>query len=193
MLPLVKKLIFAKMGSEEMKRTGLKIWNGLIHLQKIFMVVAGCAITVLVFVEVLLRYIFGSPLFGVEELICLIAMWLYFIGASYGAYERSHIKAELIHMWFKRPRSYALVRTISSFITFVLSIIMISWTYPYFIWGITKGETSQALLLPMVLSQSAIFVSAILMSLYFFVELIDYIFQSLGKTAVFEQLSNKEI
>lgn len=176
-----------------MKRTGLKIWNGLIHLQKIFMVVAGCAITVLVFVEVLLRYIFGSPLFGVEELICLIAMWLYFIGASYGAYERSHIKAELIHMWFKRPRSYALVRTISSFITFVLSIIMISWTYPYFIWGITKGETSQALLLPMVLSQSAIFVSAILMSLYFFVELIDYIFQSLGKTAVFEQLSNKEI
>lgn len=176
-----------------MKRIGLKIWNGLIHLQKIFMVVAGCMITVLVFVEVLLRYIFGSPLFGVEELICLIAMWLYFIGASYGAYERSHIKAELIHIWFKRPRSYALVRTISSVITFVLSIIMISWTYPYFIWGITKGETSQALLLPMVLSQSAIFVSAILMSLYFFVELIDYLFQSLGKTAVFEQLSNKEI
>jgi len=175
-----------------MERTWLKIWNGLIHLQKIFMVVAGCVITVLVFVEVLLRYIFGSPLFGVEELICLIAMWLYFIGASYGAYERSHIKAELIHMWFKSPRSYALIRSLSSLITFVLSIIMISWTYPYFIWGITKGETSQALLLPMVLSQSAIFVSAILMSFYFFIELIDYIFQSLGKTAAFEQLSNKE-
>jgi len=156
------------------------------------MVVAGCLITVLVFVEVLLRYVFGSPLFGVEELICLIAMWLYFIGASYGAYERSHIKAELIYIWFKRPRSYALVRAISSLITFVLSIIMISWTYPYFIWGITKGETSQALLLPMVLSQSAIFFSAISMSLYFFVELIDYILQSLGKTAIFEQLLDKE-
>jgi len=175
-----------------MERTWLKIWNGLIHFQKLFMVVAGCLITVLVFVEVLLRYVFGSPLFGVEELICLIAMWLYFIGASYGAYERSHIKAELIHIWFKRPRSYALVRAISSLITFVLSIIMISWTYPYFIWGITKGETSQALLLPMVLSQSAIFFSAISMSLYFFVELIDYILQSLGKTAIFEQLLDKE-
>lgn len=176
-----------------MERTWLKIWNGLIHLQKLFMVIAGVVITILVFVEVLLRYIFGSPLFGVEELICLIAMWLYFIGASYGAYERSHIKAELIHMWFKSPRSYALVRSLSSLITFVLSIIMISWTYPYFIWGITKGETSQALLLPMVLSQSAIFFSAILMSLYFFVELIDYILRSLGKTTVFEQLSNKDI
>ena len=175
-----------------MERTWLKIWNGLIHFQKLFMVVAGCLITVLVFVEVLLRYVFGSPLFGIEELICLIAMWLYFIGASYGAYERSHIKAELIHIWFKRPRPYALVKAISSLITFVLSIIMISWTYPYFIWGITKGETSQALLLPMVLSQSAIFFSTILMSLYFFVELIDYILQSLGKTAIFEQLLDKE-
>jgi len=156
------------------------------------MVIAGSIITVLVFIEVVLRYVLGSPLFGVEELICLIAMWLYFIGASYGAYERSHIKAELMHIWFKKPRSYALIRAIGSLITFVLSIIMISWTYPYFIWGITKGETSQALLIPMVLSQSAIFVGAILMSLYFLTELIDYTLQSLGKNTIFEQLSKKE-
>jgi TRAP-type C4-dicarboxylate transport system permease small subunit len=91
--------------SEEMKRIGIKIWNGLLHLQRWFMIVAGCFVTVLVFIEVLLRYVFGSPLFGVEELVCLIAMWLYFIGASYGAYERSHIKAELVHLWFQTPRS----------------------------------------------------------------------------------------
>ena len=175
-----------------MKKLGLMVWNGLIHLQKLFMLIAGSIITVLVFIEVVLRYVLGSPLFGVEELICLIAMWLYFIGASYGAYERSHIKAELVHIWFKKPRSYALVRAISSLITFILSIIMISWTYPYFIWGITKGETSQALLIPMVLSQSAIFVGAILMSLYFLTELIDYILKTLGKDTIFEQLSEKE-
>jgi TRAP-type C4-dicarboxylate transport system permease small subunit len=175
--------------SEEMKTIGLKIWKGLVYLQKCFMIVAGCFVTVLVFVEVLLRYVFGSPLFGVEELVCLIAMWLYFIGASYGAYERSHIKAELVHLWFKTPRSYALVRSLSSSITLVLSIIMVKWSYPYFIWGLTKGETSQALLVPMVLSQSAIFFGAILMSLYFLVELVDYILESLGKAAFFERLS----
>jgi len=109
-----------------MKKPGLIVWNGLIHLQKIFMLVAGSIITVLVFIEVVLRYVLGSPLFGVEELICLIAMWLYFIGASYGAYERSHIKAELIHIWFKKPRTYALIKAIGSLITFILSIIMIS-------------------------------------------------------------------
>ncbi len=178
---------------EEMKRIGLKIWNGLLYFQKWFMYAAGCFVIVLVFVEVLLRYVFASPLFGIEELICLVAMWLYFLGATYGAYERSHIKAELVHLWCKTPRSQALVRSLSSFITLVLSIIMIKWSYPYFIWGITGGETSQALLLPMVLSQSAIFFGAILMSFYFFVELVDYILQSLGKVAVFEQLSREEL
>lgn len=176
-----------------MKRIGLKIWNGLIHLQRWFMIVGGCFVTVLVFVEVLLRYVFGSPLFGVEELVCLIAIWLYFIGASYGAYERSHIKAELVHLWFKTPRSYALVRSLSSFITFVLSVIMVRWSYPYLVWGITKGETSQALLVPMVLSQSAIFFGAVLMSLYFLVELVDYILQSLGEAAFFEHLSGGDV
>lgn len=177
---------------EEMKRIALKIWNGLLCLQRGFMIVAGCFVAVLVFLEVLLRYVFGSPLFGVEELVCLIAMWLYFIGASYGAYERSHIKAELVHLWLKTSRAHALVNSLSSAITLVLCLIMVSWSYPYFIWGIKKGETSQALLLPMVLSQSAIFFGSILMSLYFLVELVDHILQSLGKAAVFKQLSGEE-
>lgn len=175
-----------------MKRVGLKIWNSLVTLQRWFLIIAGIFVSVLVFVEVMLRYVFGSPLFGVEELVCLIAMWLYFIGATYGAYERSHIKAELAYLWFKTPRSYALVRSISSFITLVLAIIMIKWSYPYFIWGITKGETSQALLLPMVLSQSAVFFGAILMSLYFLAEMTDYIRQTLGKVPIFKPLSQQE-
>ena len=156
------------------------------------MIIAGCIVTVLVFVEVMLRYVFGSPLFGVEEMVCLIAMWLYFIGASYGAYDRTHIKAELVHIWFKTQRSHALINSICSFITFILCVIMIKWSYPYFIWGLKKGETSQALLLPMVLSQSAIFFGAILMSLYFLVELADNILESAGKTAVFKNLSKEE-
>lgn len=156
------------------------------------MIVAGSIVTVLVFVEVMLRYVFGSPLFGVEEMVCLIAMWLYFIGASYGAYDRTHIKAELIHLWFKTRRSKAVVNSLSSLITFTLSLIMIKWSYPYLIWGIKKGETSQALLLPMVLSQSAIFFGAALMSLYFLVELVDHILETLGKDVMSKRISGGE-
>jgi TRAP-type C4-dicarboxylate transport system permease small subunit len=176
-----------------MQKIGRIVWNGLLSIQKGFIIIAGCVVTVLIFIEVMLRYVFGSPLFGVEELITMIAMWLYFLGASYGAYERSHIKAELVHLWFKKPRSLAVVNSISSLITVALSLVMVSWSYPYFVWGIQEGETSQALLLPMVLSQSAVFIGAILMSIYFIAELVDNILESLGKAPFFKNLSGEEV
>lgn len=178
---------------EEMKKIGLIVWNGLLSVQKGFIIIAGCVVAVLIFIEVMLRYVFGSPLFGVEEMVTLIAMWLYFLGASYGAYERSHIKAELVHLWFKTPRSLALVNSVASLITVALSLIMVSWSYPYFVWGIKEGETSQALLLPMVLSQSAVFFGAILMSIYFLAELVDNILESFGKAPFFKNLAEEEV
>lgn len=169
-----------------MKKFAWAVWNLLLVLQRAFLIIAGSTVTLLVFTEVMLRYVFGSPLFGVEELICIIAIWLYFIGSAYGAYERTHIKADLIHMWIKTPRPRAVVDSIASAITVVLAAILVSWSYPYFIFGLEKGETSQALLLPMVLSQSAIFFSAILMLLYFGVELIDNLLKAMNKKPVFQ-------
>ncbi len=149
------------------------LWNLLVSVQRYFLIIGGCVITILVFTEVLLRYVFVSPLFGIEELIVFIAMWLYFIGASLGAHERSHIKADVIHIWVKEPRSMAIVHGINSVITVTLSAIMVSWCYHYFIFGIEKAGQTPALRLPLVLSQSAVFAGAILMTIYFFVELVE--------------------
>ena len=175
-----------------MKKLARFVWYGLIFLQKTIMVIGGCVIAVLIFVEVFLRYVLASPLFGIEELILFIAMWMYFLGASFGAYERTHIQAELIHLWFKDKRSYARAKSVACVITVFLSITMVKWSYPYFIWGITRGAKSQALLLPMAISQSAVFVGSILMSIYFSAELIDYLLQGMGKKPFFVRNSDKD-
>jgi TRAP-type transport system small permease protein len=177
---------------ETMTKLVRMIWYGLIFLQKTIMVIGGCVIAILIFVEVFLRYVLASPLFGIEELILFIAMWMYFLGASFGAYERTHIQAELIHLWSTSKRSYARVKSVACMITVFMSITMIKWSYPYFIWGITRGAKSQALLLPMVISQSAVFVGSILMSIYFVAELIDYLLQSVGRKPVFVSNSGKD-
>ena len=174
-----------------MKKIGHILWFGLIYLQKTIMIAGGLIVAILIFVEVFLRYVLGSPLFGVEEMMLFIALWMYFLGASYGAYERSHIQAELLHIWFKNRKSYARVKTFSCAITVFLSITMVKWSYPYFIWGITRGARSQALLLPMVFSQSAIFFGSILMSIYFIAEFIDYFLQGLGNPPFFISITRK--
>jgi TRAP-type C4-dicarboxylate transport system permease small subunit len=172
-----------------MKKFVLFIWNALVYLQRWFLIIAGCLITVLVFIEVMLRYVFESPLFGIEELIVFIAMWLYFIGAALGAHERSHIKADVIHVWVKSARGMAIIHTINSVITVTLSAIMASWCYDYFLFGIQKGGQSPALRIPLVLPQSAVFVGAILMTLYFFVELVDNFRNAISKEPTLETIS----
>ena len=88
-----------------MKKIALFLWKIPLFLQVFIMVVGGGVVGILIFVEVFLRYVMGSPLFGIEELILFIGMWLYFMGASYGAYERTHIKAELIDIWCKDKKN----------------------------------------------------------------------------------------
>jgi len=164
-----------------MKKLFLFIWNGVVRLQRWFLIVAGCMITVFVFIEVMLRYVFESPLFGIEELITVIAMWLYFIGASLGAYDRTHIKADVIHVWVKSPRGMAIIHTVNSLVTVFLSAVMATWCYDYFIFGIKRWGATPALRLPLVIPQSAVFVGAILMTIYFFVELVDNFKNAISK------------
>lgn len=173
--------------SSEKKRTniaiklGLGIWSALLSLQKGILIASACFLTLLLFAEVVMRYLIHYPGMEVEEIATLVAFWLYLIGAAYGTYERSHIKAEVLHLFFKDQRKLAAARAIVTFIALILAGIMVHWGYRYFIWGLTKGEQSRVLLMPMVYAQSSIFFGAILIALYFLAELVDRICQALGR------------
>ncbi len=162
-------------------------WRALANAQR-FLIFAICFFLILFITsEVIMRYLIHYPGMEVEEIATLIAFWFYFIGASYGAYNRTHIKAEMMHLVFKNPRKLALSRAIATFLTLALAGLMVYWGYLYFIWGITKGERSRILQIPMVFSQISIFLSASLMFFYFLAELIDRLRQAAGKNPIFLQ------
>jgi len=167
-----------------MKRIGLPIWYGLVRIQRAVLIACSVFITLLVFGAVLMRYVFHYPGMEVEEIATLAAFWLYFTGAVYGSYERTHIKTELIHLVLKQPRHYAAAKSAASLITLTLTGIMSYWGYTFFVWGIEKWARSPVLQLPMVYAQSSIFVGAVFMSFYFLVELVDNIRQALGLAPV---------
>ena len=149
------------------------MWRGMDRLQQIMLILTSVFISTFMFVEVMLRYVFHKPVMGIEEIVPLGAFWLYFIGASYGSYKRTHIKAEVIEMMVKNPRTVAITRVVASFITFGLSLYLCKWGLDFFIYGLTQGQFSATLFIPMVYSQSAVFFGMILMTFYFLIELID--------------------
>lgn len=155
------------------------IWVFLLKVQRLILVISVCISTTAVFTEVILRYFFKTSFVGIEELAAYFAFWMYFIGASYGAYERSHIKAELTHLVFGTSLNYAKCRAVTSFIAFAAATYVIPWAYDYTVWGFVRGEQSRSTLFgstyPVVYFQLSIFVGLILMSFYFLVEFIQWV------------------
>lgn len=163
----------------DLKQLISKLWVFLVKMQRLILVISVCISTTAVFTEVILRYFFKTSFVGIEELAAYFAFWMYFMGASYGAYERSHIKAELTHLIFGTSINYAKCRAVTSFIAFAAATWVIPWAYDYTVWGFVRGEQSRSTLLgstyPVVYFQLSIFVGLILMSLYFLVEFIQWV------------------
>jgi len=156
-------------------------WKVLEYPQKLIMIISSLAILTLVVVQVLLRYVFVMPLMGVEEVATMVGFWLYFMGASWGTADRSHIKADLVNAFVKDPKKLIWVKVATAFLSVCLSLFMTFWGWKYVLWGISKGQRSFTLMIPMIYSQVSIFICAVLMDFYFAVEFFDYFLQATGK------------
>lgn len=158
-----------------------KFWKVLGLIQKIIMIVSSITVLTLVLVQVALRYIFVMPLMGVEEVATMVGFWLYFMGASWGTAERTHIKADLMAAIIKDPAKLIWVKVFTALLSVVLACMMTWWGWGYVQWGLTRHQLSHTLMIPMIYSQSSIFFGAILMVFYFAVELFDYFLQAIGR------------
>jgi len=175
------------------------VWTSLIKLQRTVMLISILVSSLAIMIEVIMRYVFKFSIIGVEELAAYFAFWLYFIGASYGSYERSHIKAELTHLIFKNPRHYAWSRAVTSIISFCLALYVIPWAYNYVEWGFVRNEQSRSTLFgstySVVFFQASILVGLVLMCFYFLVEAIQWLQPLLQGTPIPKEMmkARKEI
>lgn len=168
------------MNGQEGSRNGVMwfCWNTLLKVQRLVMLVALVLTTLAICAEVVSRYILGSSIVGIEELGAYIAFWIYFIGAAYGTYSRSHITAELTHLILRNPAHMAIVKLSTNFISFALLAYIIPWGWRFVEWGYSHNEQSAATFLgstyPIVFFQVAIFIGIILMAFYFLIETIGW-------------------
>lgn len=143
-----------------------RIWNYLLIFQRSILIISGVLILLGLFTTVLLRYIFQTDLFGLEELIIVPAIWMYFMGASYATYNKSHITADISDTFVKRKKSKLLLRLINSIITLVIVLIYSYWSLGALIWSYQSGSSSNVWNLPQFVPQSAILVGFLLMVIY---------------------------
>jgi len=73
----------------------------LLRLCRIMLIIMVPAMTVIVFVQVVLRYVFLSPLSWIEELARYLLVWISCFGAAYGVRKGEHIAVMFLNNMFK--------------------------------------------------------------------------------------------
>ena len=154
------------MSSKSFALTQSKGWKGLAGLIKWLMIACSVISTGCMVYSVVLRYVFKGNFYGSDEVIMLFAFWLYFMGAVYGSYENSHIKADLLNVYIKNMRQKDAVALLAQLLTIVVNTLVLIWAIRYFGSEIAKGGLSTALKIPLVIPKSAVFFGFLLMELY---------------------------
>jgi len=135
--------------------------------------------------EVFLRNTIKVSLFGTPEIMVVIAWWVYLMGSSIGAWERSHITADILQVLVQyRPRRLALLRVISSAVTLIICGFAIYWAYLFIHGAIERPRVTVYLRIPLIYAQISLLIGFILMFLYFSIQLVDHGLQLAGKRRV---------
>lgn len=140
--------------------------RGLLAAQRWIMFLSCALIIVGLFSEVVLRYAFGTSILGMNELIVIPALWMYFIGASYASQQRSHISANVLQVYLRGERARATLRLVIAVISLGLALVFTWWGMLYLVSSAERGGTSSVFGLPLLLSQSAVTCGFVLMTLY---------------------------
>ncbi|NLL18251.1 MAG: TRAP transporter small permease [Clostridia bacterium] len=156
--------------------TKTRFWKLLLVLIKYMMILCSVAATGCIIYSVVLRYIFKKNFYGSDEVILLFAFWLYFMGAVYGSYENSHIKADLLNVYVKNIRIKDFFNLIAQVIMIAVNLVLITWSWDFFLWGLEKMPRTTGLKIPLVIPQSAVFFGMLLMAFYHIVHFIRNVF-----------------
>jgi TRAP-type C4-dicarboxylate transport system permease small subunit len=110
------------------------------------MLIALSILTVIVvFVQVVMRYIFGSSLVWSEELARYAFIWMIYIGVSYGVKRQAHISVDAFALLFKRKGKFIL--SLCANIAFLIFAVILTY-FSFEVVG-QMNSTSPAMTIPM--------------------------------------------
>lgn len=134
------------------------------NLEEVLMVIFLLAMTLIMGVQVLSRYAFGTSLSWSEEITRYLFIWSGFISVSYCTKKCISIKIEQFVAAFPK-RGKALFKIVNHTIEIIFFIYLIPFAILYLRSAIESGQVSPACGIPMYYIQAAPLISFILVSI----------------------------
>ena len=143
-----------------------KIHDLMVKFFNNIMFVSSGLVCVLIVIGAFMRYVLKKDFYGSEEIILLIAFWMYFIGSAFATYEGSQISADLLTSSLKTEKKKIMLKIIQEIISFFLFALLTWWTFKFNKFSFEIGQKTQVYKIPMIASLSSILFSFILSTIY---------------------------
>ena len=131
------------------------------NLERTINIVLLSLMTIILFIQVIMRRVFNNSLFWSEELARFIFVWIVYIGISHGAKIRRHIKIEaFLGVFPKKSRPFIEIFGDILFFAFAIFVIFTAWRWINL--QLILGQRSPALRMPIWILFAAPFVGFIL-------------------------------
>lgn len=118
------------------------------------------------FIQVITRYVFETPIMGLEEAALIPTIWLYILGSVNASREDTQIRANVLEIFLKTPKAKLILHTLSEAISIVISIWLTWWAWKYFSYALRVWKESPTLYIPTFVYESALFIGLLLMTLF---------------------------
>ncbi|MEA2015162.1 MAG: TRAP transporter small permease subunit [Actinomycetota bacterium] len=156
-----------KKNNEDSIKAKSTVVDFLVKCEEITIFFTGVFIASTIFIQVVLRYIFSAPLFGLEEIALLVVSWFYFIGAAYSIHSESYIKADILSLIVKSPRIRKRFNIASLILATVASLLLFFYGVEYALWSSRAHVVTPHFLMSSNFGFTALVVGSLLMSLNF--------------------------
>jgi TRAP-type C4-dicarboxylate transport system permease small subunit len=133
---------------------------------KPIVVIISLAVAFMLTLGIFTRTALDAPMFGLEELVLMGAMWLYMLGAVLASRERTHLSADFVQVVSSNPKVINFMRLFATVISLIMAVMFVTWSYDLMLWGVRKGQTTTVFQLPWYISQGSLFVASILLVFY---------------------------
>ncbi|MDR2088183.1 MAG: TRAP transporter small permease subunit [Clostridiales Family XIII bacterium] len=155
-----------------MKRREDRIgWKALIAIQRIALIVTGAGTALIVAGACILR-MFNINFSGFEELLVMVAFWLYMVGCAHGSFEKSQITADILAVMGKGlfKEILSLCRAV---LTAALCAVFFVWTVQLLLWAIEIDTRTPVYRIPMAFGYGSMVFGMGLSTFYHIVYMID--------------------
>ena len=141
------------------------LWEILLKFQRIILVFVTCVAIGVLGGAVTSRYVFHCDFRGYDEIVLVVAFWMYFIGSSHASFEESHVAVDIVEQNFSRKTALK-VGIFSKLLQIFIGIPLIYLSYEMLVWDIQFNPRTADWSIPFFIPQVSMLIGFALMTFY---------------------------